>query len=121
MQTLCFRARWSLSARAPLEGGKSSVAPPSMRIRCWSFRSVFVVYAGSLPGAVGRPLIWARQAAFAVLIISAINARGAAAAALNARWVRYVGRLSYSLYLWQQPLLWTKTWGQNCPWFAYWP
>jgi peptidoglycan/LPS O-acetylase OafA/YrhL len=55
------------------------------------------------------------------LIISAINARASFAAALNARWVRYLGRLSYSFYLWQQPLLWTKTWGEDRPWFACWP
>jgi len=86
-----------------------------------SFLFVFVAYAGGLPGIVGRPLTWGRQAACAILIVTAINARAFAAAALNARWVRYVGRLSYSLYLWQQPLLWTRTWGQKIPWFACWP
>ena len=56
------------------------------------------------------------KAAIGALLLGAMNGPGLVAGMiLEARAVRFIGRLSYSLYLWQQPFLWPSGWTDHVP------
>ncbi len=78
------------------------------------------------PGAQrhGMPFVLAYSAHLAVLLLvfGAIHGAGALAApVLENAAVRFVGRLSYSLYLWQQPFLMPEAYPGGRPWFTHFP
>jgi peptidoglycan/LPS O-acetylase OafA/YrhL len=74
-------------------------------------------------GFVVLPLQLARDVLIAALLYSATcQAEGATSRILEAPLVRFLGRLSYSLYLWQQLFLMGRAWPPgDAPWFARFP
>ena len=63
-------------------------------------------------------LLFRRIATPVVLLITILNCRGLVAAILENSWLRKLGRLSYSLYLWQQLFL---VWGIQSAAYVAWP
>jgi peptidoglycan/LPS O-acetylase OafA/YrhL len=63
------------------------------------------------PGVSWLATVYLRDVSIAALLLSAMSGRaGFATRLLDIGAVRRLGSLSYSLYLWQQPFLWTPIW-----------
>ncbi len=72
-----------------------------------------------VPGAAFIAL-YVGQVGIAGLLLGAMNDPGPVATwVLEAPAIRFVGRLSYSLYLWQQFFLWPSGWGSPSPFFVH--
>jgi peptidoglycan/LPS O-acetylase OafA/YrhL len=77
---------------------------------------------GSKVHGLGFVLAYAMDLAVLLLLVGAIGGPGVVAATiLENPAVRFVGRLSYSLYLWQQPFLKPYAWPGGPPWFVHFP
>jgi peptidoglycan/LPS O-acetylase OafA/YrhL len=74
------------------------------------------------PGVSWLSNVYLRDVSIAALLLSAMSGRaGLATSLLDIGAVRLLGRLSYSLYLWQQPFLWTPTWNGTFHYFNMFP
>lgn len=102
-----LRARWTLLSRhGPL------LAPAAML-----FLTVTNVVSTPVPGWLVTAVVSAQLAINALLIGVLVEGKaGPIGRALELRWIRWVGAISYSLYLWQQPFCWNNA---GKPWEAF--